>query len=84
MMVGGSPSHPHVAPWLEWLRDSQLADGSWRLRDPSLRERLLLSDPNGRLRAEALFLTDEWITLRGAQILQLAERRSRTDATVHA
>lgn len=74
--VGAAPDHPHLTPWLEWLRDSQLADGSWRLGDPSLRERLLVSDPNGRLRAEALYLTDEWITLRGAQILQLVARRS--------
>jgi hypothetical protein len=74
--VGASPDHPHLAPWLEWLRDSQLADGSWRLGDPSLRERLLVSDPNGRLRAEALYLTDEWITLRGAQVMQLVARRS--------
>jgi hypothetical protein len=73
--VGASPEHPHLAPWLEWLRDSQLADGSWRLGDPSLRERLLVSDPNGRLRAEALFLTDEWITLRAAQVLHLVARR---------
>lgn len=77
LKVGADPEHPHLAPWLEWLRDTQLADGSWRLGDPSLRERLLLSDPNGRLRAEALFLTDEWITLRGAQILQLASRPQR-------
>lgn len=76
--VGASPEHPHLAPWIEWLRDSQLADGSWRLGDPSLRERLLVSDPNGRLRAEALYLTDEWITLRGAQVLQLVARRSAT------
>jgi len=79
--VGAAPDHPHLAPWLEWLQDSQLADGSWRLGDPSLRERLLVSDPNGRLRAEALFLTDEWITLRGAQIMQLVTRRSAAAVT---
>ncbi|NNE43932.1 MAG: hypothetical protein HKN12_06970, partial [Gemmatimonadetes bacterium] len=77
LKVGADPDHPNLKPWLDWLRDTQLADGSWRLGDPSLRERLLLSDPNGRLRAEALFLTDEWITLRGAQILQLAARPQR-------
>jgi hypothetical protein len=77
LQIGASPKHPHLAPWIEWLHDMQLADGSWRLGDPSLRERLLLSDPNGRLRAEALYLTDPWITLRGAQILQAATRRSR-------
>jgi hypothetical protein len=38
---------------------------------------LLLSDPNGRLRAEALYLTDEWITLRAAQILKFAFGRTR-------
>ena len=69
LAVGASPDHPHLAPWVQWLEDTQLADGSWRLQNPGLRERLLLSDPNGRLRAEALYLTDEWITLRGAQIL---------------
>jgi hypothetical protein len=77
LAVGASPKHPHLAPWIQWLEESQLADGSWRLGDPSLRERLLLSDPNGRLRAEALFLTDEWITLRGAQILRIARKRTR-------
>lgn len=84
LKLGANPKHPHLAPWIEWLRESQLADGSWRLGDPSLRERLLLSDPNGRLRAEALYLTDEWITLRGAQILQLAGRRARAEAAVPA
>ncbi len=75
LAIGASPDHPHLARWIGWLRESQLADGSWRLQDPSLRERLLLSDPNGRLRAEALHLTDEWITLRAAQILRLAVSR---------
>ena len=75
--IGAGPKHAHLAPWIQWLEENQLADGSWRLGDPSLRERLLLSDPNGRLRAEALFLTDEWITLRAAQILRLARRRAR-------
>lgn len=82
--LGAAPKHAHLAPWIDWLRESQLADGSWRLGDPALRERLLLSDPNGRLRAEALYLTDEWITLRSAQILQLAGRRARTTAAVPA
>ena len=77
LVVGGSPKHPHLAPWIQWLEENQLADGSWRLGDPSLRERLLLSDPNGRLRAEALFLTDGWITLRAAQILRMARKRVR-------
>ena len=80
--IGASPKHPNLAPWIEWLRDSQLADGSWRLGDPSLRERLLLSDPNGRLRAEALFLTDEWATLRGAQIFRTVQKRARTPVAV--
>ncbi|GJM43830.1 MAG: hypothetical protein DHS20C21_06720 [Gemmatimonadota bacterium] len=78
MSIGASPEHPNLAPWVEWLRDTQLADGSWRLGNPALRERLLLSDPNGRLRAEALYLTDDWITLRGAQILRLAASRAAT------
>jgi hypothetical protein len=84
LKVGADPAHPHLSPWIEWLQDTQLADGSWRLGDPSRRERLLLSDPNGRLRAEALYLTDEWLTLRGAQILQLASRpvRSRRSVTL--
>jgi hypothetical protein len=77
LVLGGSPRHPHLEPWIQWLEESQLADGSWRLGDPSLRERLLLSDPNGRLRAEALYLMDEWITLRAAQILRMARRRVR-------
>jgi hypothetical protein len=77
LAIGATPKHPNLAPWVQWLSHTQLADGSWRLRNPSLRERLLLSDPNGRLRAEALYLTDEWITLRGAQILHLAEKRAR-------
>ncbi len=76
LKIGASPSHPHLEPWINWLAEMQLADGSWRLGNPGLRERLLLSDPNGRLRAEALYLTDEWITLRGAQILRLASRSS--------
>jgi hypothetical protein len=76
MAIGASPEHPNLAPWIEWLRTGQLADGSWRLGNPSLRERLLLSDPNGRLRAEALYLTDPWITLRSAQILRLTARRA--------
>jgi hypothetical protein len=73
--IGASPIHPHLAPWIRWLEETQLEDGGWRLGNPDRRERLLLSDPNGRLRAEALFLTDDWITLRAAQILRLAERR---------
>jgi hypothetical protein len=72
--LGASPRHRHLAPWVEWLEDTQAPDGSWRLRNPGLRERLLLSDPNGRLRAEALYLSDEWITLRAAQILRVAKR----------
>lgn len=80
LTIGASPKHPHLEPWIAWLEDSQLADGSWRLQNPQLRERLLLSDPNGRLRAEALYLTDEWITLRGAQILAVARRRARAPA----
>jgi hypothetical protein len=79
LSIGASPEHPHLARWIGWLEESQLADGSWRLQDPSLRERLLLSDPNGRLRAEALHLTDEWITLRCAQILRLSARQSKVD-----
>jgi hypothetical protein len=75
LAIGASPEHPHLAPWIEWIRDSQFADGHWKLADPSLRERLLLSDPNGRLRAEALYLTDDWITLRAAQVLRLVETR---------
>ena len=78
--LGASPRHPHLAPWIRWLEDAQQPDGSWRLRNPGLRERLLLSDPNGRLRAEALFLTDEWITLRAAQILRVARRPARVRA----
>ncbi|MGQ0721208.1 MAG: hypothetical protein ACT4PE_06500 [Candidatus Eiseniibacteriota bacterium] len=74
LRIGAPADHPNLAPWIEWLRDTQLADGSWRLGNPGLRERLLLSDPNGRLRAEALYVTDEWITLRAAQILQWASR----------
>jgi hypothetical protein len=74
LRIGAPADHPHLAPWVEWLRDTQLADGSWRLGNPGLRERLLLSDPNGRLRAEALYVTDEWITLRAAQVLQWASR----------
>jgi len=81
LAIGGSPKHPHLQPWIQWIEETQLADGSWRLGDPSLRERLLLSDPNGRLRAEALYLTDEWITLRAAQILRLAHKRLRPVAT---
>ena len=81
LTLGASPRHPHLQPWVQWLEENQLADGSWRLGDPSLRERLLLSDPNGRLRAEALFLTDEWITLRAAQILRMAQRRVRPRTT---
>jgi hypothetical protein len=76
LRIGAPADHPNLAPWIEWLRDTQLADGSWRLGNPGLRERLLLSDPNGRLRAEALYVTDEWITLRAAQILQWASRGS--------
>jgi len=76
MAIGASPEHRNLEPWVQWLRDTQLADGSWRLGNPGLRERLLRSDPNGRLRAEALHLTDDWITLRGAQILRLAGRRA--------
>ncbi len=70
--IGASPDHPRLRPWITWLENTQLADGSWRLSDPSVRERLLLSDPNGRLRAESLHLTNEWITLRAAQILRAA------------
>ena len=77
LAVGADPGHPHLAPWIEWLLQTQRPNGSWRLRNPTLRERLLLSDPNGRLRAEALYLTDEWITLRAAQILKLASARTR-------
>jgi hypothetical protein len=77
LAVGADPEHPHLAPWIEWLLETQRPNGSWRLRNPTLRERLLLSDPNGRLRAEALYLTDEWITLRAAQILRYAGRRAR-------
>lgn len=87
LTIGASPKHPHLQPWIQWLEENQLVDGSWRLGDPSLRERLLLSDPNGRLRAEALYLTDEWITLRSAQILRMAHRRVRpakTEAPVPA
>lgn len=80
MSIGASAKHPQIAPWIAWLREAQLTDGSWRLRDPSLRERLLLSDPNGRLRAEALYLTDGWISLRAAQILRGARSRSRETA----
>lgn len=77
----GAPSRAaNLVPWIEWLEDTQLADGSWRLQSPGLRERLLFSDPNGRLRAEALYLTDEWITLRAAQILRLAATRARVTA----
>ncbi len=72
--LGANPRHAHLAPWIRWIEETQQSDGSWRLRNPGLRERLLLSDPNGRLRAEALFLTDEWITLRAAQILRVARR----------
>jgi len=77
LRLGANPGHRHLAPWIRWLESSQAADGSWRLRNPGLRERLLLSDPNGRLRAEALYLSDEWITLRGAQILRLIRRSAR-------
>jgi hypothetical protein len=77
LAIGADPRHPHLEPWIDWLLRTQRSDGSWRLRNPTLRERLLLSDPNGRLRAEALFLTDEWITMRGAQILRYANRRPR-------
>ncbi|MEZ5064571.1 MAG: hypothetical protein R3B81_07525 [bacterium] len=80
--IGASPKQDHLAVWIEWLRDSQLTDGSWRLGNPSLRERLLLSDPNGRLRAEALYLTDEWITLRAAQVMRAVQPRSRVRAAV--
>ncbi|HET9888844.1 MAG TPA: hypothetical protein VFR10_15140 [bacterium] len=80
LAVGADPTHPHLAPWIHWLVQSQRPNGSWRLRNPTLRERLLLSDPNGRLRAEALYLTDEWITLRAAQILKLAFSRTRARA----
>lgn len=76
LSIGAAADHPNLEPWLEWLQTSQLADGSWRLGNPALRERLLRSDPNGRLRAEALYLTDAWITLRAAQILRLAARWS--------
>ncbi len=75
LAIGASPAHSHLAPWIQWLEETQQEDGGWRLGNPDRRERLLLSDPNGRLRAEALFLTDDWITLRAAQILRLAERR---------
>ncbi|MBZ0270366.1 hypothetical protein K8I85_19610 [bacterium] len=74
LRIGAAADHANLQPWLEWLRTSQLADGSWRLGNPGLRERLLRSDPNGRLRAEALYLTDPWITLRAAQILRFAAR----------
>ncbi len=77
LAIGADPGHPHLAPWIDWLLRTQRSDGSWRLRNPTLRERLLLSDPNGRLRAEALYLTDEWITMRAAQILRFASRRVR-------
>ncbi len=77
LAIGADPGHPHLAPWIDWLLRTQRTDGSWRLRNPTLRERLLLSDPNGRLRAEALYLTDEWITMRAAQILRFAGRRAR-------
>ena len=77
LRLGASAQHENLAPWVEWLANSQAADGSWRLRNPGLRERLLLSDPNGRLRAEALFLSDEWISLRGAQILRNSLRPVR-------
>jgi hypothetical protein len=77
--IGAPPDHSRLAPWIEWLERTQLADGSWRLGNPGLRERLLLSDPNGRLRAEALHLTDEWITLRAAQTLRLARSRNRAE-----
>jgi hypothetical protein len=80
LTVGADPEHPHLAPWIQWLLQTQRPNGSWRLRNPTLRERLLLSDPNGRLRAEALYLTDEWITLRAAQILKLASARTRARA----
>jgi hypothetical protein len=82
LAIGAPPDHPHLAPWIRWLEDSQQPDGSWRLHDPSLRERLLLSDPNGRLRAESLYLTDEWITLRAAQILRLSRRGARARGLV--
>jgi hypothetical protein len=78
LRLGASPRHRHLSPWVSWIESVQQPDGSWRLRNPSLRERLLLSDPNGRLRAEALYLTDEWITLRAAQILRLARRTTRS------
>jgi hypothetical protein len=78
--LGANPRHAHLAPWVRWLESTQNSDGAWRLRNPGLRERLLLSDPNGRLRAEALFLTDEWITLRAAQILRVARRPTRARA----
>jgi hypothetical protein len=81
LAIGASSRLPNLVPWIEWLEGSQLADGSWRLQNPGLRERLLLSDPNGRLRAEALYLTDEWITLRAAQILRLAGTRARASAS---
>lgn len=81
LRLGASPRHPHLAPWIEWLESAQSPDGSWRLRNPGLRERLLLSDPNGRLRAEALFLSDEWITLRAAQILRMARRAAAGSRT---
>jgi len=82
LAVGADPAHPHLSPWIDWLLQSQRPNGSWRLRNPTLRERLLLSDPNGRLRAEALYLTDEWITLRAAQILKMASSRTRTRVPV--
>lgn len=78
LRLGASPRHANLAPWITWVQESQQPDGSWRLRNPGLRERLLLSDPNGRLRAEALFLSDEWITLRAAQILRMARRAARS------
>jgi hypothetical protein len=84
LAIGADANHPHLAPWIDWLERSQRGDGSWRLRNPTLRERLLLSDPNGRLRAEALYLTDEWITLRAAQILRFAGRRARPRVPLRA
>lgn len=78
LRLGANPRHAHLSPWVAWIESAQQPDGSWRLHNPSLRERLLLSDPNGRLRAEALYLTDEWITLRAAQILRLARRSARS------
>lgn len=82
LRLGADPRHEHLAPWVEWIESSQASDGAWRLRNPGLRERLLLSDPNGRLRAEALFLSDEWITLRAAQILRAARRPARVPRSV--